>query len=58
VGDLFGFLFLFLIEKDRSRRPQKENRISTCQASLIYEPHAFCCFQGMSLCLYFLSFRR
>jgi hypothetical protein len=53
VGDLFGFLFLFLIEKEPVQEAAKENRISTSHAIVDHEPHAFCCFQGMSLCLVF-----
>jgi hypothetical protein len=30
VGDLFGVLFLFLIEKEPVEDAAKENRISTC----------------------------
>jgi hypothetical protein len=32
VGDLFGFLFLFLIEKETVEDATEENRFSACNA--------------------------
>jgi len=32
VGDLFGILFLFLIEEETVEEAAEENRISTCNA--------------------------
>ena len=51
MGDLFGFLFLFLIEKETVEDATEENRFSTCNAIVDHQPHAFRCFQSMGLCL-------
>jgi hypothetical protein len=51
VGDLFGFLFLFLIEKKTVEEATEENRFSACNAVVDHQPHALCCFQSMRLCL-------
>jgi DNA-binding CsgD family transcriptional regulator len=49
VGDLFGFLFLFLIEKETVEDATEENRFSTCNAIVNHQQHAFGCFQSMGL---------
>jgi hypothetical protein len=49
VSDLFGVLFLFLIEKERVEDATEENRFSAQDAIVDHQPHAFCCFQGMGL---------
>jgi hypothetical protein len=51
VGDLFGFLFLFLIEQETVEEATEENRFSPCNAVVDHQPHALCCFQSMRLCL-------
>ncbi|MGO9864876.1 MAG: hypothetical protein ACLPLR_14780 [Terriglobales bacterium] len=51
MGDLFGFLFLFLIEKKTVEEAKEENRFSACDAIVDQQPHAFCCLQNMRLCL-------
>jgi hypothetical protein len=44
VGDLFGVLFLFLIEKEPGEDAAKENRILTCDAIVDHQTYAFRCF--------------
>ena len=51
MGELFGFLFLFLIEQETVEEAAKENRFSACNAIVDHQPHAFCCLQSMCLCL-------
>ena len=51
MSDLFGFLFLFLIEKETVEDATEENRFSACNAIVDHQPHAFCCFQSMGHCL-------
>ena len=51
MGELFGFLFLFLIEKKTVEEATEENRFSACNAIVDHQPHAFCCLQSMRLCL-------
>ena len=40
MGDLFGFLFLFLIEKETVEDATEENRFSACNAIVDHQPHA------------------
>jgi hypothetical protein len=49
VSDLFGFLFLFLIDQETVEDATEENRISAQDPIVDHQPHAFCCFQGMGL---------
>ena len=49
MSDLFGFLFLFLIEKETVEDATEENRFSACNAIVDHQPHAFRCFQGVGL---------
>ena len=49
MSDLFGVLFLFLIEKETVQDATEENRFSAQDAIVDHQPHAFCCFQGMGL---------
>ena len=49
MSDLFGFLFLFLIEKETVEDATEENRFSAQDPIVDHQPHAFCCFQGVGL---------
>jgi hypothetical protein len=49
VGDLFGFLFLFLIEQETIEDATEKNRISAQDPIADHQPHAFPCFQGVGL---------
>jgi hypothetical protein len=49
VSDLFGILFLFLIEQETVEDATEENRISAQHPIVDHQPHAFCCFQGVGL---------
>jgi hypothetical protein len=51
VGNLLGFLFLFLIEKETVEEAAEENRFSALNAVVDHQPHALGCFQSMRLCL-------
>ena len=56
MGDLFGFLFLFLIEKKTVEEATveeatEENRFSACNAVVDHQAHALCCFQSTRLFL-------
>jgi hypothetical protein len=48
---LFGVLFLFLIDQETVEDATEENRVSAQDPIVDHQPHAFCCFQGMRLCL-------
>jgi hypothetical protein len=43
VSDLFGFLFLFLIEKETIEDATEENRFSPQDPIVDHQPHAFRC---------------
>jgi hypothetical protein len=49
VSDLFGFLFLFLIEQETVEDAAEENRFSAQAPIVDHQPHAFRCFQGVGL---------
>jgi len=44
VSYLFGFLFLFLIEKETIEDATEENRFSAQDPIVDHQPHAFRCF--------------
>jgi hypothetical protein len=49
VSDLFGILFLPLIEQETVEDATEENRFSTQDPVVDHQPHAFRCFQGVGL---------
>jgi hypothetical protein len=49
VSDLFGILFLFLIDQETVEDATEENRISAQDPIVDHQPHAFRCLQGMGL---------
>jgi hypothetical protein len=49
VSDLFGVLFLFLIEQETVEDATEENRFSPQDPIVDHQPHAFRCFQGVGL---------
>ena len=53
MGDLLGFLLLFLIEKETVEEATKDNRFSAWNAIVDHQPHAFCCLQSMRTVLPF-----
>src|SRR5260370_4004636 len=48
-SDLFGFLFLFLVEKETVEDATEENRFSAQDPIVDDQPDAFRCFQGVGL---------
>ena len=59
MSDLFGILFLFLIEQETVEDATEENRFSAQDPIVDHQLHAFCCFQcvGRPLVI-FKRFRR
>jgi len=49
VSDLFGVLFLFLIDQETVEDATEENRFSAQDPIVDHQPHAFRCFQGVGL---------
>jgi len=50
VSDLFGLLFLFLIEKKPIQETTERNRGALRDPVVDDQTHAFCSFQSMRLC--------
>src|SRR5262249_36811271 len=55
VGDLFGLLFLFLIEKEAIQETAERNREALCDPVVDNQTHTFCSFQSMRFCLVLLD---
>src|SRR5271157_4720846 len=56
VGDLFGILFLLLLEKETVQNAAEEHRCPGSDPTVDQQPHPFCCLQGM--CFRFVFFYR
>src|SRR5271166_1114219 len=53
VGDLFGILFLLLLEKETVQNAAEEHRCPGSDPTVDQQPHPFCCLQGMCFCFVF-----
>ena len=49
MSDLFGVLFLFLIDQETVEDATEENRFAAQDPIVDHQPHAFGCFQGVGL---------
>lgn len=55
MSDLFGFLFLFLIDKKAIQETTEGNRGALRDPVVDDQTHAFCSFQSMRLCRIFFD---